>query len=366
MNSHGSPNSYNPDSLNESEKLSDSNYSQTQHKDQEKEAEYYKKTNSTAVCLLCPKQCIISEGKTGFCKVRKFKDGKLILLNYPYPCSIAIDPIEKKPFYHFKPKSRVFSIATAGCNMACKHCQNDSISQSRPTDFERKSYTPEEIVKEVQQSGCDIIAYTYTEPTIFFEYMKDIAKLARKRGIQNVIVSNGFINQEPLKELLPLIDGANIDLKSMDDTFYQKICAARLNPVLETIKTLILNGVWVEITNLIIPSLNDSPDKIKKLIDWVAEQGIDIPLHISRFYPAYKLMNLPPTPIETLMNAYELAKKKLNFVYLGNTSEPNVQNTICPSCNQTLIERSNFGVVKNTIEQGKCPNCKKEIAGRWD
>jgi len=266
----------------------------------EKKALYWKKENGKIRCNLCPQNCLISEEKVGFCGVRKNIKGKLISLVYAKPCSINLDPIEKKPLYHFLPGETALSIGTLGCNLKCVFCQNWEISRANPEEYNLETKTPKEIIELVKESKAKIIAYTYTEPTIFYEYMLDIAKLARKEGIKNVIVSNGFIQEKPLKELIKFIDAANIDLKAFDDNFYKKNCLGRLGPILRTLKILKESGVWIEITNLIIPGKNDDMKKIEEMCKWIKnELGEDIPIHFSRFFPMYKLNYIKSTPIET-------------------------------------------------------------------
>jgi pyruvate formate lyase activating enzyme len=303
----------------------------------QKEALYYKKLKNKIVqCNLCPKTCIIKPNQFGNCNARKNINGKLYSLIYNKPYSIAIDPIEKKPLYHFMPKHQVFSIGTTGCNLHCDFCQNWSISQIRPEisnksenelensrNFQRdkpKDFSPERIIQETIDSGCKIIAYTYNEPIIFYEYMLETAKLAKKSGIKNIMISNGFINQEPLKELLSYIDAANIDLKSIKDDFYRKYCDAWIKPILESLKTINSSKTHLEITNLIISKINDNLKEIDALCKWIKTNlGTNIPLHFSAFYPCYKMLNLKPTQKKTLFKAKQIARKNnIKYIYLGN------------------------------------------------
>ncbi len=280
-----------------------------------KEALYYERLNEKVKCLLCPQNCIIGEGRAGFCKVRKNKEGKLYSLIYGQTTSVALDPVEKKPLYHFHPGEFILSLGTKGCNLACDFCQNWSISQD--ANCVTESITPEEVIKKAKETKSFGIAYTYNEPFIWYEFVLDTAKLAHKEGLKNCLVTNGFINKRPLEEILPFIDAMNIDLKSMDDSFYKKYCKGRVEPVLEAIK-LAAKSTHVEITNLIIPGLNDSDDNFIELVDWIVENlGKETPLHFSRYFPCYKV-NIPPTPVETLERAYKIAKPKLKYVYLGN------------------------------------------------
>lgn len=332
------------------------------------EALYYKKLKNNVIqCQLCPRFCIIKEGERGFCKVRENKKGKLYSLVYGKPCSANFDNIEKKPLYHFLPGQLTFSIATVGCNLACKHCQNWQISQARPKDVPTLTLTPKAVVDKTKKI-CKTISYTYTEPTIFYEYMIDCAKLAKKQGIKNTIVSNGFINQKPLTELYKYIDGVNIDLKSIDNTFYKDVCSGQVQPVLDSLITLKNKGIWIEITNLLIPGLNDKEKDIKKLINWIKKNlGKDTPLHFTAFYPCYKLMNLPPTNVETLRKARKLAiDAGLHYVYTGNLPNEEGNTTFCPKCKKELIKRSGFTVIENNIIKGKCRFCNEKIAGVWE
>ncbi len=321
----------------------------------------------TVQCQLCPRFCVLKPGEIGNCHVRKNEKGKLISLVYAKPCSLALDPIEKKPLYHFLPGEQALSIATIGCNLHCKHCQNWEISQAKPQEFKSLEIKPEEIVKETKKKKAKIISYTYTEPTIFYEYMLDICKIAKKEKIKNTTVTNGFINPEPLKELCKYIDGSNIDLKSIDDEFYKRVCGGRVEPVLEAIKIMKEKGVWIEITNLLIPGLNDSTEQISRLVEWIKKNlGKDVPLHFTSFYPTYKMLNLPPTSLETLRKARKIALSKgLHFVYTGNLPDEEGSTTFCPKCKKVLIKRKGFGVIENNLKKGKCPECDEKIAGVW-
>ncbi len=332
-----------------------------------REALYYEKLRDQIVqCHLCPKKCIIKPDKFGNCNARQNIKGKLCSLVYGNLCSIAIDPIEKKPLFHFMPNQKVFSIGTTGCNLHCQFCQNWSTSQIKP-DTKAKKFTPKQVVKEAIKSGCQIIAYTYNEPIIFYEFVLETAKLAKKEGIKNIIVCNGFINEEPLKELLPYIDAANIDLKSFEDRFYKEYCDAWIQPVLNTLKTIHQSDTILEITNLIIPKLNDNMEKIDEMCKWIfSNLGKDVPLHFSAFYPCYQMEHLPPTPAGILLEAKETAEKnKLNYVYIGNIQLENQGNTYCPKCKQLLIERTQFNISQNNISNGKCKFCGEAIKGVW-
>jgi pyruvate formate lyase activating enzyme len=332
-----------------------------------KEALYYNKLkNSIVKCELCPWLCNILPDKRGMCGVRQNKDGKLYSLVYARPCAMHVDPIEKKPLYHFLPGARAFSIATIGCNFFCGFCQNWQISKQDAGNIKNEfdEVSPEKVVELCKKNDCSIISYTYTEPTIFYEYMLDIAKLARKQGIKNTIVSNGYINEKPLRELCKFIDGANIDLKAFTQDFYAKVCKGKLEPVLKTLKILREEGVWLEITNLVVPSLNDDFKKIEEMCRWVSKElGRDVPLHFSRFHPDYKMADGEATPIETLEKAKEIAEKYLDYVYIGNVAGES--NTLCPKCKSVNIKRSMLSLIENKLVKGKCFNCGYRIAGIW-
>ena len=331
-----------------------------------KEALYYQKLKNRLVqCQLCPEYCTIKPDNFGNCGARKNIQGKLYSLTYAKPVSIAIDPIEKKPLYHFLPGTKALSIGTLGCNFHCLHCQNYDISQSRADQFIGKEVQPKDIVKAAIKNKCKSISYTYNEPTIFYEYVLETAKLAKKQGIKNTMVTNGYINKEPLKELYPLIDAANIDLKSLDEDFYKKICKAKLKPVLEAIKKISKTKTHIELTNLIIPAHNDSKQQIETLVKWIKQNlGTKTPLHFSAFYPTYKLLYTPRTPPETLLKAKEIAKKQgLKYIYLGNTNLQDSGSTYCPKCSKLLIERTQFEVQKNNIKNNSCPYCNEKIEG---
>lgn len=328
-------------------------------------AAHWEKKGKSVLCKLCPHFCLIGEGKRGKCRVRTVKNGKLYTLSYGRPCSAGIDPIEKKPLYHFLPGSAVYSIATPGCNLSCSHCQNWEISQALPETFPSSFVTAGDVVSSAIQNNCKSIAYTYTEPTIFFEYALDIAKIAHKKKLKNVTVTNGFINPEPACELYKHIDATNIDLKGMSETFYREVCGARLQPVLDTIVQLHDMGVWVEITNLVIPTKNDSIRTIKKMCEWVVgELGGDVPFHFSRFFPCYKLDGLPATPLGLLDKAAEIARESgMKYVYIGNI--PAESNTTCPECGALLVGRSGYSIQLHNVKEGKCSKCGEMIPGVW-
>ncbi len=333
-----------------------------------KEASYYKKLENKSVkCLLCPHNCIIKENKKGICKVRKNIDGKLYSLTYNNIIALHIDPIEKKPLYHFFPSAKTLSIATPGCNFHCLNCQNHSISQIEENIFEfTRKLTPEEIIKIALSEKIKHITFTYTEPTIFFEYMIDIAQLAKKEGLYCSLVSNGYINKNPLNELIPFIDAANIDLKFKDNTLYQKITGGKVEPVLNTIKTLYNSGVVTEVTTLIIPELNDSEEYFYQMAELILEISPDIPWHISAFYPTYKMLDYPTIKSEKLVSFRKLALNLgLKYVYTGNILDIEGSTTFCPGCGYSLIERHYFKLNSNRLKGNKCPNCNQTIYGKF-
>ncbi len=331
-----------------------------------KKALYWKNLKGKTIqCQLCPKFCTLKNNEIGNCKARKNIDGVLYSLVYAKPVSSFIDPIEKKPLFHFFPGTTAYSIGTSGCNLHCKFCQNWSISQANPEDIPSKELSPEKIVQSAEKNSCSSIAYTYTEPNIFYEYVLDTAKLAKNKRIKNIIVTNAFINEAPIKELYRYIDAVNIDFKAFDEEFYQEICDGKLKPILNAIKLIKKTGAWLELTNLVIPTLNDGVEKIKQLCIWIKENlGKDTPLHFSRFFPDYMLRNLPPTKLETMNKIYEIAKDTgLNHVYIGNMITDK-ESTFCPRCGTPVIKRFGFQILENKLKKGKCP-CGEQIAGVW-
>jgi pyruvate formate lyase activating enzyme len=333
-----------------------------------KEALFYSKTADGLQCDKCPQGCMfIDEGDVGFCRNRVSHNGKIYSIAYGNPCSVHIDPIEKKPFFHFLPTTQAFSIAAAGCNFRCLNCQNWQISQVSPKESDNVDLMPSEVVKACITSGSESIAYTYSEPTTFFEYMFDTAQLARKQKIRNLLKSNGFINEKPLRLLCKVLDAANIDLKIFDEQIYKKLSSGKLAPVLRTLKVLREEGVWLEITNLIIPTWTDNYDTMKRMCEWLCVNGLsDAPLHFSRFTPLYKLNQLPPTPIGTLEKAHSIAKESgIKFVYLGNVTGHWAENTYCPKCKKTVIERNVYTILSNYVVKGKCKFCGETISGVW-
>lgn len=322
---------------------------------------------ATVECLLCPRRCILANYQRGDCRVRVNVEGKLYTLVYGKACAVHIDPIEKKPLFHYLPGTAIYSIATAGCNLHCKNCQNWEISQQAPEDTRNVNLAPGEVVAAAQRTGCLSIAYTYTEPNVFYEYVWDTARLGRAAGLKNVMVTAGYIEPEPLRALCPLIDAANVDLKAYSDDFYREICGGRLAPVLKALLIYKEMGVWLEVTNLVIPDLNDASASIRALVRWhIDNLGPDVPLHFSRFYPMYKLANLPPTPEETLTRAREIGLEEgLRYVYVGNVPGHPGNNTYCPKCGLALVERHGFDILAYRLNENRCGRCGEVIAGVW-
>ena len=333
-----------------------------------KEAVYYVNTPKGIKCKLCPQACKIEDGDLGDCRTRLAKNGKLYTIVYGNPCAIHVDPVGKKPLFNFLPGSFTYSIATAGCNLACLNCQNWTISQKSPYETRNYDLMPNRVVEEAIAAKCKSIAYTYSEPIVFYEYVYDTAKLARLSGLKNIFISAGYINEQPLRALCKYLDAANIDLKSFDNDTYEMLNAGTLEPVLNTLKVLKEEGVWLEITNLVVPSWTDDLTGIKKMTDWLFDNGFqNTPLHFSRFHPDYKLTNLPPTPYETLIKAREIALESgLNYVYIGNVPGSDGQHSICPNCKKTVIERSGFQIKNTHLDNGNCTNCNTPIAGVWE
>ena len=328
----------------------------------EKEAKFWKEENGKIRCLLCPHHCLLAEGQRGLCGVRENKGGKLYTLIYASCSSAYPDPIEKKPLFHFYPGSAVFSLGTVGCNFKCLHCQNYTISQAKPENYPLAEILPEEAVERAKKC-CEGIAFTYNEPTIWFEYAHDVAREAKKKGLYTVFVTNGYINEEPLNEISRYLDAANIDVKSMSNEFYRHICKGSVEPVLEACKMYKKRGVHIELTYLVIPTKNDDAMEIKNFCRWVIEElGEMQPIHFTAFYPQYKMLNLPPTPFKKLMEAYAIAKKEgLYYVYLGNVAHGDYENTYCHNCGKLLIERYGFSAKIVGLDGRKCGKCGEEI-----
>lgn len=332
-----------------------------------REAMYQVETPKGVRCQICPNECTLKEGELSECHNRRVYDGKLHTIAYGNPCAVHVDPIEKKPLYHYYPETDAFSIATAGCNLACLNCQNWTISQSSPEETQNYDMMPDQVVKQALNYACKSIAYTYSEPITWYEYVFDSSRIAHEQGIKNVLVSAGYIHKEPLLNLCSVIDAANIDLKSMDEAIYLKLNAGKLEPVLNTLKTLRDEGVWLEITNLVIPSWTDDLDMIKRMCGWLAENNFsDTPLHFSRFHPQYKLQRLAATPVSTLEAAKAIAKSEgLKYTYIGNVPGSKDANTICPGCGLCLVERSGYKIKSMKISEGLCSQCAEPIPGHW-
>lgn len=323
--------------------------------------------NRTVQCGICPKACVIAPGESGECRIRINLDGVLTAVTYGFPCAVHVDPIEKKPLNHFLPGSTALSLATVGCNLHCKNCQNWEISQMNPEHSQAHAMSPEEVVALAERYSCPSIAYTYTDPIVYYEYALDTCRKAHERGVRNVLVTAGYANPGPWKTLCAVSDAANIDLKAFSDTFYREICQATLKPVLDALVMAKSVGVEVEVTNLIIPTLNDSERMLTDLCRWIRENmGDDTPLHFSRFWPNYRMKNLPPTPEATLLRARDIARTEgLSFVYIGNVVCEDAGTTFCPRCHEKLVDRRGYQIVLNRIRAGACPSCGQVIAGVW-
>jgi pyruvate formate lyase activating enzyme len=332
------------------------------------EGYFYKKLEGgKVVCGICPNRCVLSPGDRSVCRSRVNINGKLYSLTYGNPCSLHVDPIEKKPLFHFKPRSKAFSMATTGCNFRCLNCQNWEISQVKPTEVRHQELFPPDVIKAAIKSGCKSIAYTYSEPTTFFEYMMNSARLAKENGLNNLWISNGYINKKPLLEFCKVLDGANVNLKSFSDAIYRKLNGGRLKPVLNSFKTLHEQNIHFEITNLIVPGYTDDPDMVKKMCGWILKNlGADHPLHFLRFFPRYKLDRLPPTPVSTLTGFRELAMHEgIRYVYVGNVPGHEGNHTYCHNCKKLLIEREGYYIPIYNIEGNKCKLCNTIIPGVW-
>ncbi len=332
------------------------------------EADFYQQLGDGIVaCNLCPHGCTIRPGRKGLCNVRENIGGKLFSSVYGRPCSLHLDPIEKKPFFHVLPGSSTLSLSTVGCNMTCKFCQNWQISQSRPEDVPVRFVNPGSVVSKAVDLGVSSIAYTYGEPVVFFEYMRDIAVIARERSIMSVVVTNGYYTKNALTSLCHTVDAIKIDLKAFDDKYYRDICGARLKPVLDSLITIKREGVWLEIVYLMIPGLNDDPGIIRNMSRWIASNlGTEVPVHFSRFYPGYLLSNLPPTPVSSLERAWEVSREAgLNYVYIGNVANHRAESTYCHHCGSKIISRTGYRISSIDLLDGKCRFCNREIPGLW-
>ncbi len=317
-------------------------------------------------CYLCSHHCLIKPSKRGICGVRENQDGVLYSLVYGKTIAKHVDPIEKKPLYHFLPGSFSYSIATVGCNLKCLFCQNADISQM-PRDYNKimgEEFLPDEVVKQAKATRCRTIAYTYTEPTIFFEYAYETSLLASQDGLKNLFITNGYMTEDALEAIHPHLHAANVDLKAFNNEYYKKICGAKLKPVLESIRTMKKLGVWIEITTLLIPTLNDSESELKDLAQFILDVGPEVPWHISRFYPTYRLTDVAPTPVKSIRKAREIGLKVgLRYVYSGNVPGDEGENTFCYNCGHLLIQRVGYSIAKNEIADSKCPQCGSKIDG---
>lgn len=318
-------------------------------------------------CLLCPRKDIIAPGKTGHCRDRLNKGGKLYTLAYGNPCAVHIDPVEKTPIAHVEPGTKAFAFAVAGCTLHCKWCQNWQISQANPTETKNYDLSPEDIVARAKRGGCKSIVFSYTEPTMFFEYMVDTAKIAQQNGLRAILKTCGYINEEPLAELCKNLDAANVDIKGFSEDFYRDYCGASLSPVLATIKRMKAAGLWVEITNLLIGGANTDKAMLVKLCDWIkCNVGTATPLHLSRFFPAYRLANVPPLSLTTLEWARDLALKMgLKYVYIGNVPGHEGENTYCPRCSRMVLRRVGHFLIDEWLDKGRCKHCSQKIEGLW-
>lgn len=333
------------------------------------EALFYQQLEGGRVqCQLCPNRCLLAKGQRGICGARENQNGKLVSLVYGKVSTVHVDPIEKKPFYHFLPGSKAYSLATSGCNLDCQYCQNWDIAHRLPEDVQTTKMTPEQVVEEALKSGAEVVAFTYNEPIIWYEFMLDIAKLAKEKGLKTVIVTSGYINQEPLKQLLPYLDAVKIDFKSINQQTYQDLIRGNLQPVLDSIKTVHQSGKWLELVHLVVPGWTDNLEEIKKLCQWTLDNvGPDVPLHLSRFYPNYKLLNLPPTPEKTLKDARKICLDLgLKYVYTGNIDDPEGSTTYCPDNQKSVLVRRGYFIEENLIDSsGNSPNCSTKIPGIW-
>ncbi len=332
-----------------------------------KEAMFYESLDGKVRCRLCNHLCLIKDDKRGICGVRENRSGNLYSLVYGRSVAADVDPVEKKPLFNFYPGTRTYSIATVGCNFRCLNCQNWQISQM-PKGKKRRiigeELRPEKIVADARKNGCQSIAYTYTEPTIFFEYAYDTAKLAHEEKIKNIFVSNGYTGTEAIRQISPYLDAVNVDLKGFTEEFYREVCGARLQPVLDNIRLYKELGIWVEVTTLIIPGYSDDEGQLREIARFIKSVGEDIPWHISAFYAAYKLLDVPPTPVMSLRKAWEVGKKEgLRYVYEGNVPGEEGENTCCYNCGELLIKRYGFELMENKLINGKCPICGLQMDG---
>jgi len=330
------------------------------------EAKYYKKLEGGGIeCGICPRHCRVTDLERGYCGTRENRADTYYTLIYGLPCALNIDPIEKKPLYHYYPGTKALSLATAGCNVNCKFCQNWEISQSRPEQTDNLDISPKAMIDIAEKRKVPHIAYTYSEPVIFYEYMSDIARLGHEKGVKSVMITGGYIEKEPLAELMPHLDAIKVDLKSIREDYYRDIVGGELKPVLDALIQIKEAGMWLELVYLVVPTLNDTEAEFTELAGWIKTYlGPDVPLHFSRFYPQYLLKNLPPTPTKTLEKAYEICRAEgLNYVYLGNLPGHRAESTYCPGCGQVLIERRGYRIYRYDLDGNRCKNCNREIPG---
>ncbi|MEI8243792.1 MAG: AmmeMemoRadiSam system radical SAM enzyme [bacterium] len=322
----------------------------------------------TVRCDICPRGCRLQPGERGDCRIRMNEGGAVRTVTYGRPCSIQVDPIEKKPFFHFLPGTRIFSMATAGCNLHCLNCQNWEISQCNPEDLPAYDLPPEKVPAEAGKQRCPSVAYTYTEPLVCYEYTYDCARACKDAGLRNAIVTAGYINPAPLRRLCRVLDAASLDIKAMSDDFYRDVCGASLAPVLRAAGIMKAEGLHLELSNLVIPTLNDSDVLLRDLCRWVkAHAGAETPFHFLRFIPRHRMMHLPPTPAETLRRAREIAcAEGLKHVYIGNLDVTQGEDTFCAACARPLVRRARYAIQENRVKNGKCPDCGHAVCGVWE
>ena len=333
-----------------------------------REASWYKKLPESRVeCQLCPRACQVADAERGGCGVRENRGGTYYTLVHSLACSVHLDPIEKKPFFHVLPGAQALSYATAGCNVECKFCQNWEISQFRPEQVRSQYLPPETLVEVARRNGVPLLSATYSEPVVFWEYVRDTAAAGRRLGVRSTVVSNGYAQEQALKDVLPLIAAMKVDLKAFTERFYRDLVRGELKPVLKALEVIKASGTWLEIVVLLVPGQNDSEGEVRDLSRWVkGNLGAEVPVHFTRFHPTYRLTNLPPTPVPTLERAWQVAKAEgLAFPYLGNVPGHPGENTTCPGCGKQLIRRVGFQVLDNALADGKCPQCKRAIPGVW-
>jgi pyruvate formate lyase activating enzyme len=332
-----------------------------------KEAMFYKRLDDGKVrCDLCAQRCVIESGERGFCGVRENRDGTLYSLVYERAIATHVDPIEKKPLFHYRPGSHSLSVATVGCNFRCRHCQNADLS-IRPVETGQiagRKITSEELVAAAQRSNCASISYTYTEPTIFYEYALETAQKASQQGLGNVFVTNGYMTEEPLRTVAPVLDAANVDLKTFSGARYQDVCQARLQPVLDTLRRMKELGIWIEVTTLLIPTVNDSEKELRQIAEFILSLGPEVPWHISRFYPSFQMSDLPPTSVESIRRGREIGLEAgLKYVYTGNLPGDDGESTFCPQCGRQVIHRQGYIITECRLQQGRCSRCRTVIDG---